>query len=259
MRAATIVCAAITVLATALPGGAGATPRSDQQEPGNEAAKAAARALFEEGQNLYREGWFCEAFRKFDESHEKFSNKKILWNMAMCQLRMGHRDEALGLVDLYLIESGRLREAPPMVEVLRVLREAPADVPDCDIRSLAEKLVAADREAEAWLKQAAELVDKARKLEIDGEFDTAAGLLEESCQIEASDACLSVLTRVYIGAGKRDAAIGALDRFLEVIGEGDRRQTALLVVREALEAEEESIPPDRREGLVTELVDACAL
>jgi tetratricopeptide (TPR) repeat protein len=169
-----------------------------------------------------------------------------------------------------------------MTAALRELREAPADIPDCDIRALVDTLLAADREAEAWAQQhpaeeaapdsgeaaqpaesestarAYELFERANSLEADGDYDAAARLLEEACRLESSDAFLVSLTRVYIHAGRRDAAVGSLDRLLDALGEGFEKRDALQAVREALAAEDEPIPDERREGLVDRLSEAYA-
>ena len=268
MRAAVITLTVTAVLAAAVADNAGAAPAGNPQESN-------AKALYEEGAELYGKGWFCEAFRKFSESHGAFAKKQTLWNMAMCKLRMGRRDEALQLLELYLIDAGRMREAPVMAAALRQLRESPADIPHCDIRALVDTLLAADREAEAWAQQhpeeevaaqpggeearpaesgtpgrAYELFAEANALEAAGDYDAAARLLEQACQLETDQNFLASLVRVQIHAGRRDAAVSALARCLDALGDDDPKRQALLTFHEALGAEDEPIPEEHRAELV---------
>lgn len=63
-----------------------------------------AKAEYESGKVLYRDGDFGTALMKFKSAHEKSSDIRLLWNIASCEKSQRHYANVLRLVKQYLTD-----------------------------------------------------------------------------------------------------------------------------------------------------------
>jgi tetratricopeptide (TPR) repeat protein len=65
-----------------------------------------ARAQFVAGQSFYDQANYSDALKSFSEAY-RFSNRPaLLYNMALCQERLGHLQEAVNLLEKFAALTG---------------------------------------------------------------------------------------------------------------------------------------------------------
>lgn len=101
-----------------------------------------AKAQYESGKLLFRDGDYAGALVKFSSAHESSKDARLLWNMAACEKSLRRYSRALKLVRQYLAEGGTLlsaqdrAEANELVEVMEPLTaklRVTVDEPDSEI------------------------------------------------------------------------------------------------------------------------------
>jgi len=92
------VLASSSALALAQPGGSTASPRP--------ALTGEARSLYDAGRELFRAGSWAEALAKFERASQLSNDPRLLWNMAVCERKLGHNVRVISLIEAYL-EAGK--------------------------------------------------------------------------------------------------------------------------------------------------------
>jgi hypothetical protein len=91
-----------------------AAPPPDEEE---------AQRLAAEARTLYDEGRYRQALTRLEEAYEEEPVSGVLFNMALCHLRLGERDEGLENLDGYLSEEGLSSAA--ITQARQAIEDAP--------------------------------------------------------------------------------------------------------------------------------------
>jgi hypothetical protein len=109
----------------------------------------AARRLDERAHRAYSAEQWTTALQLLEAAEEEAPAVSRLFNMAICHLHLGHRDEALNLLEQWQTESEteEYRESDELTEVRRAIAEQPERIPAAERDGLASRLHQARRAA----------------------------------------------------------------------------------------------------------------
>jgi hypothetical protein len=117
---------------------AGATAAADLER---------ARQLYAEGQREYLAARYAEALTAFSEAYRLSRRPQLLYNIGVCNERLGHAAAALSAYDLYLFEFPKDPDRPAIEARIRFLRatEARSERPAASTTSVGPTAPAAQR------------------------------------------------------------------------------------------------------------------
>lgn len=100
-------------------------PQTDRATPLSNVLSGEARAAYESGRLLYKDGDNAGALAKFNRAYELSSDVRLLWNMAACEKALRHYARATTLIARYLKDgAGKLsaENVASAVETQKALR-----------------------------------------------------------------------------------------------------------------------------------------
>lgn len=97
-------------------------PVAPQRPTLAESLSGDARADYDSGRELFRDGDFAGALVKFESAHKKSADARLLWNMAACEKNLRHYAKVLELVRRYLAEGGDKLDDKDRAEATDLLR-----------------------------------------------------------------------------------------------------------------------------------------
>lgn len=95
--------------------------------PGDAPGQAEARALYLAGEVAYGDGRFASALARFREAYALSKRPQLLYNIALCEDRLGRNAEALDDYSRFLVETSDDAARPQVEARVRVLRARLAD------------------------------------------------------------------------------------------------------------------------------------
>ncbi|WP_438035129.1 PEGA domain-containing protein [Sorangium sp. So ce204] len=128
----------------AAPAPAAAAPGEAAPAPARERLSGEARADYESGKALFRDGDFASAFLKFQSAYESSKDARLLWNMIACTSKMHRYSQLLALVERLKQEDRGVLLPEDWATIAEVERKASALVGHLDI-------TASERDAEVTI------------------------------------------------------------------------------------------------------------
>jgi hypothetical protein len=90
-----------------------------------------ARRLDERAQRAYAAGQYSAALELMEAAQEELPGSTRLYNIAVCHLRLGHRDQTLEFLDRWIeeVDETAYRDSEGIAEARRLIAEAPERIP----------------------------------------------------------------------------------------------------------------------------------